>query len=123
MKTSNRWWIVLLVAVVGCGPMNYWVGGYADALSDMFPTIMPSTKRYVYPPGYDPSPPVPRSGQAPKKPGPEQPLQGADLDPADAASGAPAGGAAPSGGDAPGGAAPPTSSGAAATPAAAPSGP
>lgn len=79
MKTSDRWWILLLLAVAGCGPVNYWVGGYADTLSEMFPSIMPSTKTYVYPPGYDPNPPVPRNGPLAKPNDPPKPLPGDEL--------------------------------------------
>lgn len=106
MNTSGRWWIALIVAVVGCGPVNYWVGSYASGLSDMFPTIMPATKRYEYAPGYDPSPPVPRSGPVNKK-AEEKPLPG--VDPADDATA----------GEAPAGSEPPAANAAPSEPAAA----
>lgn len=96
MKTSNRWWIVLLIAVAGCGPVNYWMGSYADTLSEMFPSIMPNTKQYVYPPGYDPAPPVPRNGPQVKKSEPEKPLPGDELyGPIDTSGSVPAGSEVP----------------------------
>jgi hypothetical protein len=77
MKT-HRWWIMLLMTVAGCGPVNYWAGSYTSELFDAFPFLKPAGAGYKYPPGYDPKPPVPRSGPVPKKPRPVEPLPGAD---------------------------------------------
>ncbi len=81
----NRWWILLFVAIAGCGPVNYWAGSYTSGLLDAFPFLKPATAHYKYPPGYDPNPPVPRSGAVPKKPRPPEPLPGTEAETPDAA--------------------------------------
>ena len=63
----NRWWIALFVAIGGCGPVNYWTGNYTGPVMDAFPFLKPAGAGYQYAPGYDPSPPAPRSGPPPKK--------------------------------------------------------
>jgi hypothetical protein len=70
---SHRWWIALLVAVGGCGPVNYWVGTYTNPVLTAFPFLKPAGSEYQFPPGFEADRPIPRSGSAPKKPRPPEP--------------------------------------------------
>lgn len=62
---AAHWSLLLGVAVCsGCGPVNYWANAYTSSLQEAFPFMKSTQSRYVYPPGYDPHPPIIKPSQS-----------------------------------------------------------